>query len=66
MDKKMYNTWMTITSLVLGIMGFVFILVSAFDAGATKLVLMIGLLFVVLGNVLNYIRMRQNREAREE
>lgn len=66
MDKKIYNTWMTITSLVLGIMGLAFILVSVFDAGATKLVLIIGLLFVVLGNVLNYIRMRQNREAREK
>ena len=66
MDKKMYNTWMTITSLVLGIMGLVFILVSIFDAGATKLALIIGLLFVVLGNVLNYIRMRQNREVREK
>ena len=66
MDKKMYNTWMTITSLVLGIMGLVFILVSIFDAGAAKLALIIGLLFAALGNVLNFIRMRQNREAKEE
>ena len=66
MDKKMYNTWMTITSLVLGIMGLAFILISIFDAGAEKWALIIGLLFVALGNVLNYIRMRQNRGAREE
>ena len=34
MDKKLYNTWMTITALVLGIIGLAFILVSIFDSGA--------------------------------
>ena len=66
MDKKLYNTWMTITSLVLGILGLAFILVSIFDSGAGSSVLIIGLLFVVLGNLLNVIRMRQGRKSREE
>ena len=47
MDKKLYNTWMTITALVLGIIGLAFILVSIFDSGAGSSVLIIGLLFVV-------------------
>ena len=58
MDKKMYNTWMTITSLVLGIMGLIFILVSIFDEHADTWVLMVGLLFVAAGNLFNVIRMR--------
>ena len=44
MDKKLYNTWMTITALVLGIIGLAFILVSIFDSGAGSSVLIIGLL----------------------
>lgn len=66
MDRKMYNTWMTITSLALGIVGLAFVLVSVFDAGATTAVLAVGLLFIALGNVLNVIRMRQNRKGGEE
>ena len=65
MDKKLYNTWMTITSLVLGIMGLVFILVSIFDAGATKLALIIGLLFIALGTLLNVIRLRAGKENKD-
>lgn len=59
MDKKL---WMTITSLVLGILGLAFILVSIFDSGAGNSPLMIGMLFVALGNLLNVIRMKKNRE----
>ena len=66
MDKKLYNTWMTITSLVLAILGIAFILVSVFDSGAGSWALIIGLLFVVLGNLLNVIRMNQNRKTQEE
>lgn len=66
MDQKLYNTWMTITGLVLGIMGLAFILVSVFDSGAGTSVLMIGLLFVVLGNLINLIRMQQNKKVRNE
>ena len=62
MDKKLYNTWMTVTALVLAILGPAFILVSIFDAGAGKTVLIAGLLFVALGNILNGIRMHQNRK----
>ena len=67
MDKKLYNTWMTITALVLGIIGLAFILVSIFDSGAGSSVLMliIGLLFVVVGNLFNVIRMQQNRKNQE-
>ena len=65
MDKKMYNTWMTVTALVLGILGFVFILVSVFDAVAGTAPLIVGLLFVALGTVFNVIRMRQNGKVRE-
>ena len=65
MDKKMYNTWMTVTALVLGILGFVFILVSVFDAVAGTTALIAGLLFVALGTVFNVIRMRQNGKVRE-
>ena len=66
MDKKMYNTWMTVTSLVLGIIGLTFILVSIFDPGASTSVLIIGLLFVVVGNLFNVIRLQQNRESQEK
>ena len=65
MDKKLYNTWMTITALVLGITGLAFILVSIFDSGAGSSVLIIGLLFVVVGNLFNVIRMQQNRKNQE-
>ena len=63
MDKKLYNTWMTITALVLGIIGLAFILVSIFDSGARTLALILGLLFVAAGTVLNIIRMRELRRS---
>ena len=66
MDKKLYNTWMTVTSLVMGIMGLAFILVSIFDSGASTSVLIVGLLFVVAGNLFNGIRLQQNRKNQEE
>ncbi len=65
MDKKLYNTWMTVTSLALAIIGLAFILVSIFDPGASRLVLMIGLLFVAAGNLFNFIRTRQCRKSQE-
>ena len=65
MDKKLYNTWMTVTGLVLGIIGLAFILVSIFDANAGHSVLMIGMLFVALGNILNIVRMRRNKKDQE-
>ncbi len=65
MDKKLYNTWMTITCLVLGIIGLAFILTSVFDANADRTVLMAGLLFVALGNILNLARLRQNKKNQE-
>ena len=64
MDKKMYNTWMSVTGLVTGVIGLAFILVSVFDSGAQRSVLTIGLLFIVAGNVLNVIR--QHKKSREE
>ena len=65
-DKKLYNTWMAITSLVLGILGLAFVLVSILDSGAGSLVLIVGLLFIVLGSLFNVIRMQQNRKRQEE
>ena len=62
MDKKLYNTWMTIASLALAIIGLAFVLVSIFDSGAGTLVLTVGLLFIALGNLLNLIRMRQAKK----
>ena len=62
MDKKLYNTWMTIASLALSIIGLAFVLVSIFDSGAGTLVLTVGLLFIALGNLLNLIRMRQAKK----
>jgi len=64
MNKTLYNTWMTITSLVSGIMGLAFILVSIFDESATKSVLIIGLLFVAAGSLFNGIRLRRNKKNR--
>ena len=66
MDRKLYNTWMTVTALVMAIIGLVFILVSIFDSGASSTVLIVGLLFVVIGNVINILRMRQNRKPEEK
>ena len=65
MDKKLYNIWMTVTGLVLAIIGLAFILASIFDSGASGLVLMIGLLFVAAGTLFNGIRMYQNKKCRE-
>ena len=65
MDKKLYNTWMNITCLALGIIGLAFILTSIFDANADSTVLMIGLLFVAAGNILNLVRLRQNKKNSE-
>ena len=62
MDKKMYNTWMTVTSLVMAVIGLIFILVSIFDDHAGSSVLIIGLLFVVAGNLFNVVRMHQNKK----
>ena len=65
MDKKLYSTWMNITCLVLGIIGLAFILTSIFDASADSTVLMLGLLFVAAGNILNLVRLRQNKKNQE-
>ena len=65
MEKKLYNTWMNITCLALGIIGLAFILTSIFDANADGTVLRIGLLFVAAGNILNWVRLRQNKKNQE-
>ena len=65
MEKKLYNTWMNITCLALGTIGLAFILTSIFDANADSTVLMIGLLFVAAGNILNWVRLRQNKKNQE-
>ena len=62
MDKKLYNTWMTVTSLVMAVIGLAFILVSIFDAGAGTSVLAVGLAFIALANLLNFIRIRQGKK----
>lgn len=64
-DRKIYNTWMTITCLVLVIMGLAFVVTSIFDTQADNTVLMIGLLFVTAGNILNLVRLRQNKKNSE-
>lgn len=66
MDKKLYSAWMTVTGLVLGIIGLAFILVSVFDSGASASALIIGLLFVAAGSLLNVIRLQQIKKTREE
>lgn len=65
MDMKLYNTWMTVTGLALGVIGLAFVLVSIFDSGASTLALMIGLLFIAAGNLLNVIRLRQKKKNQE-
>ena len=63
MNGKLYKTSMTIATLVLGIAGIAFILVSIFDENASRTFLTFGLLFVALGNVLNLIRMHRKEKA---
>ena len=63
MNGKLYKTSMTIATLVLGIAGIVFILVSIFDENASRTFLNLGLLFVALGNVLNLIRIHRKEKA---
>ncbi len=65
MDKKIYNTWMTLISLVLAVIGLAFILVSIFDDHAGTSVLIAGMLFGVLANVFNIIRIRQYKKNQE-
>ena len=62
MDQKLYNTWMTVTTLVMAVIGLVFILVSMFDAGAGTSVLAVGMLFIALANLMNFIRIRRSRK----
>ena len=62
MDKKLYNTWMTVTSLVMAVIGLAFILVSIFDAGTGTSVLAVGMAFIALANLLNFIRIRQGKK----
>ena len=61
MDRKQYNIWMAVISLVLGINGLAFILVSIFKPDAGNIFLIIGLLSVALGSILNMIRIRQSK-----
>ena len=63
MNGKLYKTSMTIATLVLGIAGIVFILVSILDENASRTFLNLGLLFVALGNVLNLIRIHRKEKA---
>lgn len=63
MNGKLYKTSMTIATLVLGIAGIVFILVSILDENASRTFLTLGLLFVALGNVLNLIRVHRKEKA---
>ena len=66
MNKKLCSKWMIIASLVLGLAGLVFILVSVFDADASNAMLIIGMLCITAGNLFNVIRMQQNRKDQEE
>ena len=61
MDRKRYNIWMAVISLVLGINGLAFILISIFKPDAGNIFLIIGLLSVALGSILNMIRIRQSK-----
>ena len=61
MDRKRYNIWMAVISLVLGINGLAFILISIFKPDAGNIILIIGLLSVALGSILNMIRIRQSK-----
>ena len=63
MNGKLYKTSMTIATLVLGIAGIVFILVSIFDENASRTFLNLGLLFVALGCILTFIRMHRKEKA---
>lgn len=63
MNGKLYKTSMTIATLVLGIAGIAFILVSILDENASRTFLTLGLLFVALGNVLNLIRVHRKEKA---
>ena len=63
MNGKLYKTSMTIATLVLGIAGIVFIMVSILDENASRTFLTLGLLFVALGNVLNLIRIHRKEKA---
>ena len=63
MNGKLYKTSMTIATLVLGIAGIVFILVSIFDETASRTFLNLGLLFVALGCILTFIRMYRKEKA---
>ncbi len=61
MDRKRYSIWMAVISLVLGINGLAFILVSIYKPDAGNIFLIIGLLSVALGSILNMIRIRQSK-----
>lgn len=63
MNGKLYKTSMMIATLVLGIAGIVFILVSVFDENASRTFLNLGLLFVALGCILTFIRMFRKKKA---
>ena len=63
MNGKLYKTSMTIATLVLGIAGIIFILVSIFDENASRTFLNLGMLFALFGNILNLIRIHRKEKA---
>ena len=64
MDKKTYNTRMAVASLILCLIGLIFILVSVFNAGATSTLLIVGFVFLTLGNMLNLVRIQRNQKGK--
>ena len=63
MNGKLYKTSMTIATLVLGIAGINFILVSILDENASRTFLNLGMLFALFGNILNLIRIHRKEKA---
>ena len=63
MESKLYKTSMSIATLVLGIAGIIFILVSILDDHSSRSFLNLGLLFALFGNVLNLIRIHRKEKA---
>ncbi len=62
LKTNLLNTIIIIFTLVLGLAGLIFIMVSAFNNNAPGWVLVAGLACISVGNLINFIRIEKNKK----
>lgn len=65
MDKTIPGKLMTILTAVLSVVGLLFILKSVFNESGSYQDLIIGLACVVIGNLINFLRLHRRNKGEE-